>query len=66
MREAVIVTSSRTPLAKSCRGSFCPDDLAAHNIQPLPLPDRPGALETSELGESRAGRLRLRKLRIQR
>jgi acetyl-CoA acetyltransferase len=36
MREAVIVTSSRTPLAKSHRGSFNltrPDDLAAHCIQ---------------------------------
>jgi acetyl-CoA acetyltransferase family protein len=36
MREAVIVASSRTPLAKSHRGSFNltrPDDLAAHCIQ---------------------------------
>lgn len=36
MREAVIVASSRTPLAKSFRGSFHqtrPDDLAAHCIQ---------------------------------
>jgi len=36
MREAVIVASSRTPLAKSGRGSFNmtrPDDLAAHAIQ---------------------------------
>jgi acetyl-CoA C-acetyltransferase len=35
MREAVIVASSRTPLAKSYRGSFNntrPDDLAAHAI----------------------------------
>jgi acetyl-CoA acetyltransferase family protein len=35
MREAVIVTSKRTPLAKSARGSFNmtrPDDLAAHAI----------------------------------
>jgi acetyl-CoA acyltransferase len=35
MREAVIVASSRTPLAKSFRGSFNltrPDDLAAHCI----------------------------------
>ena len=35
MREAVIVSSSRTPLAKSHRGSFNitrPDDLAAHCI----------------------------------
>ena len=38
MREAVIVASSRTPLAKSFRGSFNltrPDDLAAHCIQNL-------------------------------
>jgi acetyl-CoA acyltransferase len=36
MQEAVIVTSSRTPLAKSFRGSFNltrPDDLAAHCIR---------------------------------
>src|SRR4029078_7586074 len=36
MREAVIVASSRTPLAKSHRGSFNmtrPDDLAAHGIR---------------------------------
>ena len=36
MREAVVVASSRTPLAKSFRGSFNltrPDDLAAHCIQ---------------------------------
>jgi acetyl-CoA acyltransferase len=36
MREAVIIASSRTPLAKSHRGSFNmtrPDDLAAHCIQ---------------------------------
>ena len=36
MREAVIVASSRTPLAKSYRGSFNmtrPDDLAAHAIR---------------------------------
>jgi acetyl-CoA acetyltransferase family protein len=36
MREAVIVASSRTPLAKSHRGSFNitrPDDLAAHCIR---------------------------------
>jgi acetyl-CoA C-acetyltransferase len=38
MREAVIVASSRTPLAKSYRGSFNmtrPDDLAAHAIEHL-------------------------------
>src|ERR1700675_3262877 len=36
MREAVVVASSRTPLAKSLRGSFNltrPDDLAAHCIK---------------------------------
>jgi acetyl-CoA acetyltransferase family protein len=36
MREAVVVASSRTPLAKSYRGSFNltrPDDLAAHCLQ---------------------------------
>jgi len=36
MREAVIVSSARTPLAKSVRGSFNmtrPDDLAAHAIR---------------------------------
>src|SRR5215510_2212139 len=36
MREAVVVASSRTPLAKSHRGSFNitrPDDLAAHCIR---------------------------------
>src|ERR1019366_4080867 len=38
MREAVIVASSRTPLAKSFRGSFNltrPDDLASYCIQDL-------------------------------
>ena len=36
MREAVIVASSRTPLAKSFRGSFNmtrPDDFTAHTIK---------------------------------
>ena len=36
MREAVIVASSRTPLAKSFRGSFNltrPDDFTAHAIK---------------------------------
>ncbi|MBO0723784.1 MAG: acetyl-CoA C-acyltransferase, partial [Blastocatellia bacterium] len=36
MRDAVIVTSSRTPLAKSFRGSFNltrPDDQLAHCIK---------------------------------
>jgi acetyl-CoA C-acetyltransferase len=44
MREAVIVASSRTPLAKSFRGSFNatrPDDLAAHCIQDV-LKKAPG------------------------
>jgi acetyl-CoA acetyltransferase family protein len=38
MKEAVVVASSRTPLAKSFRGSFNlarPDDLAAHCIQQI-------------------------------
>jgi acetyl-CoA acyltransferase len=38
MKEAVVVASSRTPLAKSFRGSFNltrPDDLAAHCIKDL-------------------------------
>jgi acetyl-CoA acyltransferase len=38
MREAVIISSKRTPLAKSARGSFNmtrPDDLAAHAIAQL-------------------------------
>jgi acetyl-CoA acyltransferase len=38
MREAVVVASSRTPLAKSFRGSFNitrPDDLAAHCVRDL-------------------------------
>jgi acetyl-CoA acyltransferase len=38
MREAVLIASSRTPLAKSFRGSFNmtrPDDLTAHCIQDL-------------------------------
>ena len=41
MREAVVVASSRTPLAKSFRGSFNmtrPDDLAAHCIQDVLKP----------------------------
>jgi len=36
MREAVVVESLRTPLAKSFRGSFNltrPDDLAAHTLK---------------------------------
>ena len=40
VREAVIVASSRTPLAKSFRGSFNqtrPDDLAAHCVKALVL-----------------------------
>ena len=52
MREAVIVASSRTPLAKSHRGSFNmtrPDDLAAHCIRHVlsKIPD----LETGEIEE---------------
>ena len=50
MREAVIVASSRTPLAKSHRGSFNitrPDDLAAHAIRHV-LGKAP-ALDPSEI-----------------
>ncbi len=52
MREAVIVASSRTPLAKSGRGSFNrtrPDDLAAHCIAHV-LGKAP-ALDPSEIEE---------------
>jgi acetyl-CoA acyltransferase len=52
MREAVIVTSSRTPLAKSFRGSFNltrPDDLAAHCIRDV-LKKTP-QLDPAELGD---------------
>jgi acetyl-CoA acetyltransferase family protein len=56
MREAVIVASSRTPLAKSYRGSFNmtrPDDLAAHAIRHVlgkaPALD-PGEVEDVILG----------------
>jgi acetyl-CoA acetyltransferase family protein len=52
MREAVIVASSRTPLAKSFRGSFNktrPDDLAAHCIADV-LRKVP-ALDPSEIGD---------------
>ncbi len=56
MREAVVVTSSRTALAKSFRGSFNmtrPDDLAAHCIQDVlrktPKLD-PGEIEDVVLG----------------
>jgi acetyl-CoA acetyltransferase family protein len=56
MREAVIVSSSRTPLAKSHRGSFNmtrPDDLAAHAIShalgKVPEVD-PGEVEEVILG----------------
>ena len=51
MREAVIVSSSRTPLAKSHRGSFNitrPDDLAAHCITDA-LRKAPG-LDRAEMG----------------
>jgi acetyl-CoA acyltransferase len=50
MREAVVVTSSRTALAKSFRGSFNmtrPDDLAAHCIQDV-LRKTPG-LDPAEI-----------------
>ena len=56
MREAVVVASSRTPLAKSFRGSFNltrPDELAAHVIRDVlgkaPQLD-PGAIEDVILG----------------
>jgi len=52
MREAVIVASSRTPLAKSFRGSFKdirPDDMAAHCIANV-LAKAP-ALNTAEIGD---------------
>ena len=52
MREAVIVASSRTPLAKSYRGSFNmtrPDDLAAHVIRHVV--DRVPALDAREVEE---------------
>src|SRR5262252_10550044 len=52
MREAVIVASSRTPLAKSHRGSFNmtrPDDLAAHAITHV-LAKAP-SLDPSEIEE---------------
>ena len=52
MREAVIVASSRTPLAKSFRGSFKdirPDDMAAHCIADV-LSKVP-ALSPSEIGD---------------
>jgi acetyl-CoA acetyltransferase family protein len=52
MREAVIVASARTPLAKSHRGSFNmtrPDDLAAHAIRHV-LAKVP-AVNASEVGD---------------
>jgi acetyl-CoA C-acetyltransferase len=52
MREAVIVASSRTPLAKSVRGSFNmtrPDDLAGHAITHV-LGKAPG-LDPAEIEE---------------
>jgi acetyl-CoA acetyltransferase family protein len=52
MREAVIVASSRTPLAKSYRGSFNltrPDDLAAHCIRHVL--DKTPALGRAEVEE---------------
>ena len=56
MREAVIVASSRTPLAKSGRGSFNitrPDDLAAHAIRSV-LAKAPG-LDPAEIEEVALG-----------
>src|SRR5438874_1443276 len=56
MREAVIVARSRTPLAKSHRGSFNltrPDDLAAHAIRHVLAkvpPLDPGEIEELVLG----------------
>ena len=58
MREAVIVASSRTPLAKSFRGSFNmtrPDDLAAHCIRARP---RQGAAARCGRDRGRDSRLR--------
>jgi len=52
MREAVVVASSRTALAKSYRGSFNmtrPDDLAAHCIRDI-LRKTP-ALDPAEIGD---------------
>src|SRR5271156_3515918 len=52
MREAVVVASSRTALAKSYRGSFNmtrPEDLAAHCIRDV-LRKSP-ALEPAEIGD---------------
>jgi acetyl-CoA acyltransferase len=52
MRQAVIVASARTPLAKSHRGSFNltrPDDLAAHAI--TAVLDKVPALDRSEVEE---------------
>jgi acetyl-CoA acetyltransferase family protein len=52
MREAVVVASSRTPLAKSFRGSFNltrPDDLAAHCIRHV-LGKAP-ALDPADIGD---------------
>ncbi len=56
MRDAVLITSSRTPLAKSFRGSFNrtrPDDMAAHCIRDVlrkaPQLD-PGEIEDVILG----------------
>ena len=52
MREAVVIASSRTALAKSHRGSFNmtrPEDLAAHCIKDV-LRKTP-ALDPSEIGD---------------
>jgi len=52
MREAVVVSTARTPLAKSGRGSFNmtrPDDLAAHAIRAAL--DRVPALDPAEVAD---------------
>jgi acetyl-CoA acyltransferase len=52
MREAVVVTSSRTALAKSHRGSFNmtrPEDLAAHCIRDVLR--KTSALDAAEIGD---------------
>src|SRR6476646_3275658 len=52
MREAVVVTSSRTALAKSFRGSFNmtrPYDLAAHCIQDVLR--KPPALDPADIDD---------------
>ena len=68
MREAVVVASSRTPLAKSFRGSFNmtrPDDLLAHvltdvlgkvpELDPTEVEDIIAGKTTINLGAGRIG-----------